>query len=540
MPDEPLQILVVDDSPEDRATYQRYLSRDTAQSYRIHEEAGVEAGLRALETLEPACVILDYAMPDGTGLEFLGEVQKTERTRAIPVIMLTGTGDESIAVRAMKAGARDYLVKRQLTPESLRIAISGAVFRGQAERQLLAQRVELERLYAEAKEANRLKDALVSQLQEANSAKDQFLATLSHELRTPLTPILIAVSSIDESQLNEEVRDLFDTIRRNLGLEARLIDDLLDLTRVSKGKLQLDVQPTDVHAMLQSVVEVCRADLESKSFTLELNFAAASRFVHGDAARLQQVFWNLLKNAAKFAPLGGHISLATYSPSPDQITISFTDNGLGIPAERLAKIFDAFEQGSVAITQRYGGLGLGLAISKAIVDAHGGSITASSPGTGQGATFTVELAAFADAPVAKIVTPYPNGTVSAHVLLAEDHPDSGRLLSRALTRVGYRVHLATSIASAIEVFRSEPIDLLVSDLGLPDGHGTELLQKVRAIRPIKAIALSGYGLEHDLQATREAGFLFHLVKPIDPQTLRSAIERALNGSAAAPQAQPQG
>jgi signal transduction histidine kinase len=319
MPDEPLEILVVDDSPEDRAAYRRYLSRDTAQTYRIYEEAGVDAGLAALATVEPACIILDYAMPDGTGLEFLWEVHKAERTRAIPVIMLTGTGDESIAVQAMKAGARDYLVKGQLTPESLRIAISGAIYRAQAERQLDAQRVELERLYRAAQEANREKDALVSQLQEANSAKDQFLATLSHELRTPLTPILIAVSSIDEAQLNGEVRDLFETIRRNVELEARLIDDLLDLTRVSKGKLQLDLQPTDVHTILQSVVEICRADLESKSFILELNFAATSRFVHGDGARLQQVFWNLLKNAAKFTPMGGRITVSTHTPAPDRI-----------------------------------------------------------------------------------------------------------------------------------------------------------------------------------------------------------------------------
>ncbi len=532
MPDEPLEILVVDDSPEDRATYRRYLSRDTAQAYRIHEEAGIEAGLRALETLEPACVILDYAMPDGTGLEFLAERQKSERTRAFPVIMLTGTGDESIAVRAMKAGARDYLVKGQLTAESLRIAISGAIFRARAERQLDAQRAELERLYLQAQEANREKDALVAQLQEANSAKDQFLATLSHELRTPLTPILIAVSSVDENQMNEEVRDLFDTIRRNVALEARLIDDLLDLTRVSKGKLQLAIEPTDVHAILQNVIEICQVDLESKSLMLELKFAATSRFVHGDAARLQQVFWNLLKNAAKFTPLGGRISITTHSPAANRIAVTFTDNGLGIPPERLAGIFDAFEQGGAAVTKRYGGLGLGLAISKAVVDAHGGSIRASSPGSGEGATFAVELTAFADAPAIEFSPPRLNGTYAANVLLAEDHRDSGRLLSRALARAGYRVHLATSVGAALQIFRTEPIDLLVSDLGLPDGHGTQLLEQANAIRPVKAIALSGYGLEHDLEATRKAGFLLHLVKPVDPQTLQNAIERALSGSAA--------
>ena len=534
MPDESLQILVVDDSPEDRGTYRRYLSRDTAQTYRFHEEGGVEAGLRALEQIQPACIILDYAMPDGTGLEFLKELGKRDSSRRVPVVMLTGTGDESIAVEAMKSGARDYLIKGQLTPESLRVAISGAIYRHRAERQLDAQRTELERLYREAQESNAAKDALVRQLQEANSAKDQFLATLSHELRTPLTPVLIAVSSISEDELNEPARDLFDTIRRNVLLEARLIDDLLDLTRVAKGKLQLDLQPTDVHAILQNVVEICRADLDSKSFHLELSFGATSRFVNADAARLQQVFWNLLKNAAKFTPRGGRISITTHSPSPERITVAFADNGLGIPPERLSKIFDAFEQGSPAVTQRYGGLGLGLAISKAIVDAHRGSITASSAGANQGTTFTVELAAFAEAPAVELATPSPDGTYSANVLLVEDHRDTGRLLSRTLTRVGYRVHLATSVASALEVFRAEPIDLIISDLGLPDGHGTELLKQASAIRSTKAIALSGYGLEHDLEATRRAGFLMHLVKPIEPVKLQNAIERAL--SSASPEA----
>ena len=532
MSDEPLDILVVDDNPEDRATYRRYLSRDTAQLYRIHEEGGVEAGLQALEHLDPACIILDYAMPDGTGLEFLQQLQSSACTRRLAVVMLTGTGDESIAVQAMKSGARDYLIKDQLTPESLRIALTGAIYRAAAERQLDAQRTELERLYREAQESNVAKDALVQQLQDANSAKDQFLATLSHELRTPLTPILIAVSAISEDELNEPMSDLFDTIRRNVLLEARLIDDLLDLTRVAKGKLQLDLQPTDVHAILQNVVEICRGDLESKSFLLELNLSAASRFVNADAARLQQVFWNLLKNAAKFTPLDGRISITTHSPAPDRIAISFADNGLGIPPERLSKIFDAFEQGSAAVTQRYGGLGLGLAISKAIVDAHHGSIDASSAGPNQGTTFTVELAAFAQAPAVELATPSPDGNYSANVLLVEDHLDTGRLLSRTLTRVGYRVHLATSIASALEVFRAEPIDLIVSDLGLPDGHGIELLEQASAIRPAKAIALSGYGLERDVEATRRAGFLMHLVKPIEPAMLQTAIERALSGALA--------
>lgn len=170
-------------------------------------------------------------------------------------------------------------------------------------------------------------------------------------------------------------------------------------------------------------------------------------------------------------------------------------------------------------------------LSKAIVDAHHGSITAASAGPNQGTTFTVELTAFAEAPAAELSTPSLDGNYSANVLLVEDHLDTGRLLSRTLMRVGYRVHLATSIASASEVFRSEPIDLIVSDFGLPDGHGTKLLEQESAIRPTKAIALSGYGSENDLEATRRAGFLMHLVKPILPAMLQTAIERVLSGAA---------
>lgn len=524
-------LLIVDDSPEDRATYRRFLARDVTRRYEITEASGVEAGLERLGENLPDCVILDYAMPDGTGLDFLSEMHESVRENAVPVVMLTGTGDEFVAVEAMKNGARDYLVKDSLSAESLRVAIQGAVYRGAAESQLRSQRAELERLYEEARLANETKDVLLRQLQEASSAKDHFLAALSHELRTPLTPILLALDSLPEGGLNHEVDEVFQVIRRNVALEARLIDDLLDLTRVSRGKLKLDLQSIDLHTALSSVVEICRSDLESKSIEITLKPAATAHFALADAARLQQVFWNLLKNAAKFTPLGGQIVIATANPDNKHVEVSFRDNGLGIPAERLEKIFDAFEQGSPDVTKRYGGLGLGLAISKAIIQAHDGGLRAESPGADQGSTFTVSLETASPTASAEAPEPAHTPKPSANILLVEDHADSARLLALSLKRNGYRVHVAHSVASALDIFRDEPIDLLLSDLGLPDGHGADLLRRASSIRQVKAIAFSGYGFEHDVAETRAAGFQQHLVKPLEPRVLEQAIAQVLDGAA---------
>src|SRR5256886_9081992 len=212
-------------------------------------------------------------------------------------------------------------------------------------------------------------------------AKDQFLALLSHELRNPLSPVIAMVAELEAHLADSaEVRQALDVIRRNVELEARLIDDLLDITRIAKGKLKLSLEPVSVHNVLQRALEICREEISQKALEIELNLNAHDHFVQGDPARLQQVFWNLIKNSVKFTDAGGRISLATSNPQPGQLEIDVSDTGIGIESDKVSKIFTAFEQGQSSITRKFGGLGLGLAISKAMVLAHGGIISASSPG----------------------------------------------------------------------------------------------------------------------------------------------------------------
>src|SRR5437762_3172720 len=233
---------------------------------------------------------------------------------------------------------------------------------------------------------------LRNELLSANAAKDQFLALLSHELRNPLSPVIAMVAALETHLADSaEVRQALDVIRRNVELEARLIDDLLDITRIAKGKLKLSLEPASVHNVLQRALEICREEISQKSLEIELNLNAHDHFVQGDPARLQQVFWNLIKNSVKFTDEGGRMSLATSNPQPGQIEIDVTDSGIGIEPDKVSKIFTAFEQGQSSITRKFGGLGLGLAISKAMVLAHGGIISASSHGPNCGATFSVRL-----------------------------------------------------------------------------------------------------------------------------------------------------
>jgi signal transduction histidine kinase len=377
---------------------------------------------------------------------------------------------------------------------------------------------------------------LRNELLSANAAKDQFLALLSHELRNPLSPVIAMVAALETHLADSaEVRQALDVIRRNVELEARLIDDLLDITRIAKGKLKLSLEPVSVHNVLQRALEICREDISQKALEIELNLNAHDHFVQGDPARLQQVFWNLIKNSVKFTDEGGRISLATSNPQPGQIEIDVSDTGIGIEPDKVSKIFTAFEQGQSSITRKFGGLGLGLAISKAMVLAHGGIISASSPGPNRGATFRVRLGTIAEPAVHDGESP-PNGAepasrpVSAtrppRLLVVDDHEDTCTGLKMILERRGYDITIAYTADQAAEKARQENFDLLISDIGLPDRSGYELMQEMRG-RGVPGIALSGFGMEHDVNRARAAGFSEHLTKPINFERLEEVIQQLL-------------
>ena len=372
----------------------------------------------------------------------------------------------------------------------------------------------------------------------ANAAKDQFLALLSHELRNPLSPVIAMVGELEASVPDSpSVREALEVIRRNVELEARLIDDLLDVTRIAKGKLQLSFEIICVHQILQRAYEICREDIAAKDLEVEFRFRASHAHVEGDPARLQQVFWNLIKNSVKFTPEKGRIIIETVNPAPEEIEIRITDTGIGIEPEKVGKIFNAFEQGQISITRRFGGLGLGLAISKALIDAHGGKIHVESPGKDRGSTFSLRLKTVAApavagdgaeaAPTVRREKEIPKPS-QRRVLVVDDHQDTCTGMKMMLERRGYEITVAYSAEQAVQKAHNQDFDLLISDIGLPGRNGYELMRELRESKGMPGIALTGFGSEDDISKARAAGFAEHLTKPINFERLQEAIQSLLD------------
>ena len=449
----------------------------------------------------------------------------------LPVIVLTRGGIETPAgARALSLLGNVTLVERPVRVSTLLSVVRVAIRARQRHYQIrdhLAEQVRAEQVIREARD----------RAQAGERAKEQFLAVLSHELRTPLSPVVLALGAIEkEPQLPEHLREQIAMVRRNIDLETKLIDDLLDVSRVASGKLRLRAETVRLHELLRHVTEVCAADVAEKRLEVATNFRATRDSVTGDPARLQQVFWNLLKNAIKFSDEGGPISLSTRDAAePGRVRVEVADAGPGIPPDVLPRLFHAFEQGDPNLTRRFGGLGLGLAISKAVVDLHGGAISAESDGAGRGARFIVELATSASravdaaAPLVAAPAQRPRPRRTLRILVVEDHADTLRVLSRLLAASGHDVKTAGTVAAALKLAEAEPFHLVVSDIGLPDKSGYELMEEVRRRFGTKGIALSGYGMEADMQRSREAGFVDHLTKPVNVDQLEVVIQRVSAG-----------
>lgn len=397
--------------------------------------------------------------------------------------------------------------------------------------------VERARLYEEAMKAR--DDAIA-----AMRAKDDFLAALSHELRTPLNPVLLLASECaGDENLPDEVRSVFGTIRNNVRTQARLIDDLLDLTRIVRGKIALEMKPTDIHAVLREAVGIVSPDIIEKRIQLSVGLHAGRTVINGDSVRLLQVFWNVLRNAIKFTPAGGQIGIVTLVKHKEKrLLVRISDSGIGLSPADADRIFEAFSQA----TPRQGGLGLGLTISRGLLNKLGGSIRATSPGLGKGTTFEIELPlapsaaagvlgagrdkerSTGDARPLPAVAPPSTGPLRGRILLIEDHAATRIALEKLLARRGFEVIPAGSASEARAVALKEDIDLVISDLGLPDGDGCTLFKEIRASRPkLSGVALSGYGMDEDIRRTREAGFAEHLTKPVDVTALERALARLL-------------
>jgi PAS domain S-box-containing protein len=363
----------------------------------------------------------------------------------------------------------------------------------------------------------------------ASAVKDRFLAMLSHELRTPLTPVLMTLEMLEQDpKLSVEVREDFAMMKRNVELEAKLIDDLLDLNRIASGKLPLTIAPVDLRATIRNACEICGPSARERGIRIETEFDPATGLVAGDAVRLRQVLWNVLSNAIKFTPENGVIRVMTRRLDDARCEVRVGDSGIGIAPEMLTRIFDAFEQGGTIVTRQFGGLGLGLAICKALVELHQGSIRAESDGAGKGATFVIELPSAASPMKATDAVGLTAGTPDSRqlrLLVVEDHADTAHTLARLLRGAGFAVSVAADVASALAAIERESFDVLISDLGLPDGSGNDVMRALRARGAVPGIAMSGYGMEDDLRRSREAGFSEHLVKPIALGKLKEAIRR---------------
>lgn len=384
-----------------------------------------------------------------------------------------------------------------------------------------------------------------SQAEAANRIKDEFLAVLSHELRTPLNPILGWAKLLRSHRLDRAKANLaLETIERNAKLQAQLIEDLLDISRILQGKLHLNATAVDLAETIQAAIETVRLSANAKS--IEIRFESNESphppiQVSGDVGRLQQVMWNLLSNAIKFTPHGGQVEVRlspdTRHPIPHAL-IQVSDTGKGIEPSFLPHVFDYFRQADSTTTRTFGGLGLGLAIVRHLVELHGGTVQAESQGEGQGATFIVRL------PMMKVddrmmkdrapslLTSSPHPLIGIQVLLVDDEADTRDLIAFILEQAGASVTSVASALEALSVFAQSKPDVLVSDIGMPDMDGYMLMQQIRAmpqIRQILAIALTAYAGEINQQQALAAGFQRHLAKPIEPDELVRTIVTLARG-----------
>ena len=443
---------------------------------------------------------------------------------------------DDVAAGKPQRNLREAARRGYIRDQGLRVRKDGSTF--EAEVVITALRDEGGKIRGFSKVTRDITDQIRSRefeaekivAQKASKAKDDFLAALSHELRTPLTPALAAASYLQDNaeKLPPEFVEDIKIIKRNVQLQARLTDDLLDLTRIARGRLHLEMEDCDAHKIIKNALETAHSAIAAKQLNVTTELKAKEYHILADCIRLQQVFWNLINNAVKFTSQGGQITIRTFNDKAERFHFEITDTGIGIEPQRLTSLFQPFEQEDPSVNRQFGGLGLGLAISKRLVDLHHGRIEADSRGRSFGATFTVVLDTLPDEPAANGLNHRAGGKRSKplRILLVEDHQDTRRTLSRLLTHFGHNVVTANNVECAIEIMGANNIDVVLCDIGLPDGSGYEVAAHARTKGHIKAIALTGFGTEQDVQRSKEAGFDFHLVKPVNFQELQTVLDQS--------------
>jgi PAS domain S-box-containing protein len=508
------------------------------------EDRSIKSALR--QTAEQFHILVDsveeYAIymldPTGTVVTWNTGAQKIKQYTAEEIIGKNFScfyTAEDVAAERPQRNLREAARRGHIRDQGPRVRKDGSIF--QAEIVLTILRDGSGNIRGYSKVTRDITDQLRTRefeaekiaAEKASKAKDDFLAALSHELRTPLTPALAAATYLanNASKLPAEFEEDLKIIKRNVQLQARLIDDLLDLTRITRGKLQLHLEPVDANALVGEAIEIASSAIASKKLKITSELNAKKNHVLGDSIRLQQVFWNLINNAVKFTPPGGQIAIRTYNDDADHFQFEITDNGIGIERERLAFLFAPFEQADPSVTRQFGGLGLGLAISKHLIDLHNGRTEAESRGRSFGATFKITLEALPEG----AEETWANSASTKHpakplrILLVEDHRDTRHALSRLLTHFGHQTLVANNIQSALEIMASKRFDVVLCDIGLPDGSGYDVVLQAKRKGPIKAVAITGFGTEEDIRRSKDAGFDFHLIKPIDLDELQGVLDQ---------------
>jgi len=514
------RILIVDDLPEKLLVYSTLLENLDAEVVQAH--SGTEALKLVLEG-SFAVILLDVNMPDMDGIETATLIRGHRNGRHTPIIFITAYADEMQTARGYALGAVDYILSPIVAPV-LRTKVQVFVDLYTAHAALELANEELE---------TRVKQR-TAELEQLSRLKDEFLATMSHELRTPLNAIFGWVTLLRTRRLDEATQErALETIERNARAQKRLIEDLLDVSRIVTGKVALEIIPVDPRRVVEAALETMAPAAQAKGITLVPLLDVGVASVRGDFARLQQIVTNLLSNAIKFTPSGGRVEVRL-SHRDSEAEISVTDTGQGIKPEFLPLVFDRFRQEDGSISRRHGGLGLGLAIVRHLVELHAGSVEAFSEGEGRGSRFTVRLptrlglskSATSDERVGSPAT--SSMLAGVRLLVVDDEPGARELIANVLQGYGAEVCLAESGQAALtKLFEQRP-HVLVADLGMPGMDGYALIEQVRALDPdfggrTPAIAVTGYASPIDRLRALQAGYQNHVAKPVEPQELAIVI-----------------
>ena len=520
------RLLVVDDEESLRITTAAIFEKE---GYIVDTASSGEEAIELLNKADYDLVLTDLHMEDGDGLSVLNQIRR-HAPLTISVV-LTGFASVESAIAALQEGAYDYLVK-PCDIESMKHTIRRGV---EHRRLMLAEqkaRTDLQQLNLDLEQRIEERTAELTRLNvelaEANRAKDVFLATLSHELRTPLTPVVGWIKLLRSGTLDEKsVSQALDAIERNAWLQSRLIDDLLDTSRIATGKLHFEPKPTDLNTVVKAAVDTVRASAAARNIELSMSLWPSSLVVLGEPVRLQQIAWNLVSNSIKFTDPGGKVSVTT-GLSDRQAHLVVADTGVGIEPEFLPHVFDRFRQADGSTSRRHGGLGLGLAIADALAKMHGGRMEAQSDGHGRGSCFTFHISLAPTEKVAsEIVEQKVHSLQGLHVLIVEDSEDTLDLLSTIFEREGANVTAASSAAEALHQAVMKRPSIIVSDIGMPETDGYQLLEQMRLIpglNGVPAIAISGYASEEDREHALSVGYLALVPKPIDVDVLFGLIQ----------------